>query len=400
MNEKKIKVAHFIWWIPHYRVSIFRRLSQNPNLDFRIYAGTNTQVIGGTKIASAEETGRIEGINWYPLKKSLRIGFPKKIFEWQPEAIKIACREKYDAVICFGGRSLSNIFVKIICRIRGIPLIEWGMGIRGPESGIKWFLKAQRAKLAHAHLIYGKFASDWYKTHGFKEDSVFTVRNSLDYEYQVKIKSEITREKITEIRERFRCVSHGDRLVFCSSRLENNKDLHLLIQAVKILKEKQRNVKALLIGSGDLKQTLVELAQKEQVQDRLIFWGPCYDERILGEMISACELCVVPGALGLTAMHSMVYGIPVLTRENTSYLHGPEVEAVIENKTGGFYRHGDVAHLAQRIEEMLYPEPAKNRMSENCMKMIQENFTPAYQERVIIQCLNYVLPDEKKIPVP
>ena len=53
-----------------------------------------------------------------------------------------------------------------------------------------------------------------------------------------------------------------------------------------------------------------------------------------------------------------------------------------------------------RMEKLLYPVPAKEQMSRACMKMIDANYTPQYQERVVIQALNRVLPGHKQIPLP
>ena len=53
-----------------------------------------------------------------------------------------------------------------------------------------------------------------------------------------------------------------------------------------------------------------------------------------------------------------------------------------------------------KMELMLWINPCKPRMSEACKKMIDTYYTPQYQERVIIQALNYVLPKEKTIPLP
>ena len=99
-------------------------------------------------------------------------------------------------------------------------------------------------------------------------------------------------------------------------------------------------------------------------------------------------------------MHSLVYGTPILTRQNTAYEHGPEVEAVIEGKTGRYFRDNDVDDLVDKMEAMLYPVTCREAMSEACKKMIDTYYTRKYQEGVIVQALNYVLPKEKQIPLP
>lgn len=396
--NKKAKIAHIIWWIPHYRVSIFRRLCQHQGMDFTVYAGDNTQVVGGNCVASANEVGEMEGIKWKQLK-SVRIKhWPFKDYEWQPEAVKLVLTEDLDAVIFLGGHSLSNILAKFICRFRGIKVIDWGMGVRGPEKKIKWFFRKLQGKLAQARLIYGKFASDWYIQNGFKKERVFTVRNSLNYEEHLKIRKYLSKDNIQEIRTKLGITTDQSRLIFYSGRLQKNKELDVLIDSIKIFDIKGLDVKAILIGDGQEENKLKEYAKKVGVFDKIIFYGANYNEETLGKLIMASDLCVVPGAIGLTAIHSMVFGVPVLTHENKFYVHGPEVEAIIEGKTGGFFRRNDPNDLAIKIEKLLYPRPAKEIMSAECMKVVDDSFNPFYQEKIIVKCLNSVLPPGKQIP--
>jgi hypothetical protein len=39
-------------------------------------------------------------------------------------------------------------------------------------------------------------------------------------------------------------------------------------------------------------------------------------------------------------------------------------------------------------------------MSAACKEIIDKYYTPEYQERIVVQALNYCLPPEKRIPVP
>lgn len=398
--QKRVKVAKMIWLIPHYRVPIFRRLSQNPNMDFTIYAGDNTQLIGGAKVASASEVGEIEGVNWSCLESHRIKGPLFKDYEWQPGAVKVIWKEDFDAVICFGNKSLSNWLIRIICKLRDIPIIEWSHGVLRPESGLKWAFRKFYMKWAKAHLMYGNFARDFYITHGFKDEEVFVVYNSLDYDKQVAIRESITDDDIRQTREKFGVSGPEDRLLFLSGRLNKKYKLPLLLDGLKRMKQRGRNVKLVLIGSGSEEEKLHDKVREDGIEDRVVFYGACYDESVVGKIILSSDLCVVTGWIGLTAMHSLVYGVPVLTRDNTAWLHRPEIEAVSEGKTGRYFRGDDVEDLVEKMEEMLYPQPCKNEMAGNCMEIIDKYYNPAYQEKVIIQALNYVLPDEKQIPLP
>jgi len=45
------KIVHFIWWIPHFRVPIFKKLSKNSHMQFKIVAGDNSTTWGGGRLA-------------------------------------------------------------------------------------------------------------------------------------------------------------------------------------------------------------------------------------------------------------------------------------------------------------------------------------------------------------
>jgi len=269
-----------------------------------------------------------------------------------------------------------------------------------PERRLKWWIRKTYLKLANAHLLYGSWARDWYASHGFKKEQLFIVHNSLNHAEQVRIRESITADDIKQVREKFGLIGPQDRLLFHSGRLELKKNLPLLFDALKELKNAGRMIKLVIIGGGSEEQRLRNMVKEKGIDDRVIFYGVCYDEAEVGKIISASDLCVVPGVTGLIAMHSFVFGTPILTRDNSAWLHGPEVEIVIEGKTGRFFRDGDLNDLVTKMQEMLYPVPWKEKMAEACKNIIDTQYTPEYQERIIIEAINYCLPPRKRILVP
>lgn len=398
-KSAKPKIYHFIWWIPHYRTGIFSRLSQNPHIEFNVVAGDNSQVWGGAHVTSASEAGKADSINWQRVE-SMRIQGPLfHGYEWQGESVKIICREKPDAVICHGNKSISNFLIRMICRFRRIPLLEWSQGVRGPEKQWKWILRRYIYLCwAKGHLLYGSFARDWYASHGFNQSRLFVVNNSLDYDQQVKIRERITPADIRNTRYEFGLNQPDSRLVFYSGRLEKDRRIAWLIKAIKHFKQKGKEVKLVLIGGGREEAYLKQCALSEELGHEVVFYGPCFEEEALGRIMMASDLCVVPGHVGLICMHSMVYGTPVFTCKNTLLIHAPEVEAIREGVTGAFYREGDFADFLRKLDALLYPVSCKSRMREGCMEVIDKYYNPEYQEKIIIQALNSVLPPSKQIP--
>lgn len=391
----RVKVKMLIWSIPSYRAPIFRHLSQSPSMDFEVWAGDDPGAIDGARVPCANEVGQADGIRWRRLK-SRRLRWPRN-YEWQPGAVVLAIKEDFDVLLCQGNKSLSNWLIWGVCRLRGIPVINWTIGVMGPESGLKWTIRKILLRCMNAHMLYGRYARAFFAEHGLRRDRLFIIHNSLDYNKQVSLRNALTPSDLQAQRVRFGVTGPDDRLLFHTGRLEKKKNLSVLLKAIKKLKEEGRRIVVVIIGDGRERDRWRKEAQEDGIGDQAIFYGPCYEEETVGPIIAASDLAVVPGVTGLIAMHSMVYGTPILTRDNSARLHGPEVEAVIEGQTGGFFRDGDVEDLTRKMEAMLYPVSCKETMREACMKIIDEEYNPTYQERVVIQAINSVVPEERRI---
>jgi hypothetical protein len=91
-------------------------------------------------------------------------------------------------------------------------------------------------------------------------------------------------------------------------------------------------------------------------------------------------LTVSPGKVGLTAMHSMAYGTPVISH-NTFDHQMPEVEAIVPGVTGDYFAEGSSEDLARVIAKWFDTHPTKPERE--CIDRIEAEFTPAFQRQVI-----------------
>lgn len=399
-SPRRVKVVMLMWWIPHYRAPIFRQLSQSPQLDFVVWAGNNRLMFNGQEVATAQDAGVADGINWRPVRSHRFRRWPLRDFEWQPETIKLAWREDIDVLIIHGIKSLSNWIVRVICKLRRIPLVEWSHGVVRPMPRWKWRVRKLYMKWADAFLFYGQYACDRFVAEGFAAERIFRINNSLDYEKQVAIRDSLTEDMIRETRESFGVRDTDQRLIIHCGRLRPGKTLRLLIDAIRRLKDQGRKVVTVIVGDGPEESGLRRYVEQCELTDRVIFCGAVYDENKLGRIISASDLCVVPASIGLTAMHSMVYGTPVLTCENSGWVQGPEFDAVVDGETGILFRWKDLDDLVQKMDAALYPVPCKPEMAQACQDIIAREFTPAYQETVVLKVINALVPEHKKVRVP
>lgn len=104
-------------------------------------------------------------------------------------------------------------------------------------------------------------------------------------------------------------------------------------------------------------------------------------------MIMSANVTVSPGKVGLTAMHSLAYGTPVITHDNFD-AQMPEYEAIFPGKTGDFFRREDSADLARLIKIWtLKGDIRTDQEREACYEVIEKRYNPELQRKVIESAL-------------
>lgn len=87
--------------------------------------------------------------------------------------------------------------------------------------------------------------------------------------------------------------------------------------------------------------------------------------------------------MGLTAIHSLSYGTPVITHSNYER-QIPEFEIIKLGKNGLFFEENDVNSMSDTIKKWLETHPVKNeKLIEECYKIIDEKYNPYYQISVL-----------------
>lgn len=259
----------------------------------------------------------------------------------------------------------------------------WSHGWYGKESTIKAFVKKLFFKVADGVFLYGNYAKNLMIQEGFDEKKLFTIHNCLDHDTQVSLRNTI--EQTTFYEEHF--LNSHPVLIFIG-RLTPVKRLDLLIEAVAMLKKQNLIFNIVFVGDGTERSSLESLIKKEQLEDTTWFYGACYDEKTNAELLFNADLCVAPGNVGLTAMHSMVFGTPVLTHNDFRW-QMPEFEAIIEGETGCFFEKDNVWSLCDAIKRWFEMKMDKREgVREACYKEIDENWTPEFELNVLKKNLN------------
>ena len=143
------------------------------------------------------------------------------------------------------------------------------------------------------------------------------------------------------------------------------------------------NPHIVFIGEGEDRIKLSSLVTKYGITERAWFYGACYDERTNAELLYNADLCVIPGDIGLTAIHAMTMGIPVISHNCFKY-QGPEFESIIPGRTGDFFEYDNVDDLAHCISQWFATKRnAREQVRQACYAEIDKHWNPYYQLKVL-----------------
>lgn len=168
----------------------------------------------------------------------------------------------------------------------------------------------------------------------------------------------------------------------------------MLLRTCKFINDtNDKNVNLLIIGDGEEKENLEKYAAENLSKENVKFYGSCYDEDIIGKFFSQASLCVSPGNVGLTAIHSLSYGTPICTHNNFEN-QGPEAEAIVDGKTGFYFEENNVQDLCNKTLQWITEHPSKSKeLINDCYRIIDEYYNPYFQEKVFLNLA------QKKTPI-
>lgn len=125
-----------------------------------------------------------------------------------------------------------------------------------------------------------------------------------------------------------------------------------MVTAAAQLKAQGIETNLVFVGADSENVGIDKLAAEAGVADSVWLYGPCYDDKQLAELFYNAAVCVSPGNVGLTAIHALSFGCPVVTHNNLPW-QGPEFECIKAGVTGDFFRQYDADDLTRVVSKWL-----------------------------------------------
>lgn len=353
---------------PRYREAIYRFIDREYDCDW-YFGPTKTDI----KEMDTSQLKRVSFFNTY--------GNACRMY-WKRGIIRLLFKKEYQTFFMLAeSRSLTDYLFLWLAR-RFFPkkkVYIWTHGWYGKESRIEGTLKLWMFRQVSGGIfLYGNYAKNLLVDKGFPEEKLFVIHNSLHYDLQKDLRRIISDSDIYQ--------SHfGNKapvLVFIG-RLLFAKRLDLLLEAMIALKNQGETYNIVLVGEGEARKDLEAITKECGLENTIWFYGACYDEKTNAELIYNADLCVSPGSVGLTAIHAMTFGCPVISH-NEFKCQGPEFESIRPGITGDFFKRGDVHSIADVISHwFLEHKTRREEVRKACYEEIDERWNPYYQMDVI-----------------
>ncbi len=357
-----MKIALIFRHASHYRISIYDKIDKTFNSDFYFSVNPHADL----KMISEDSLNNIK----YTLTEyNLLFGF------YYLKGMNNISVRKYDYIIIAGDiRDVSSWLLLLRSYITKSKVILWTHGWYGKENFIIKIAKKIYYSFAFKILVYGEYAKNLLILNSVNSEKIEVIYNSLGNKESISTTHNLGKSKYYS-----NLFENDFNTIIFIGRLTKVKKLNILIQSIEMLKQYGLNLNLYIIGGGEVHDELNNLVKDLGLNSNVKFHGESYNENFIAQAIYDADLCVSPGNVGLTAIHSMSYGTPVATH-NDFKNQMPEFEIIVENKTGFFFEKDSIESLSESIKNWFDKYPTKNSVIQHsCLEAVSKRYNSDYQ---------------------
>jgi glycosyltransferase involved in cell wall biosynthesis len=376
---KKTNILLFQRLIPHYRVPLFKKLYDELGI-----VVCHSRARKGASLKGQQELD-------FPTISLPRIYIGKAPTSMVQCLLPTLFNQKPRVVITeFSLQYLTFWWLLLLRPFFGYKLVVWTHGVKSKELLHPFTTFRSKIQLwvyerAQAVILYSEPNKEILAQHIKRPEKLFVANNTLDTEKLDEICKELANKGKTLVKKQLD-FTHPYNLVFIG-RLLKRKRLDLLFEAFQSVQH-QFDVGLHIIGDGP-EEEMVRTITKNHTA--IHYHGAIHDLQLSSTYLFAFDLMVMPGYVGLSAVHAMALGCPVLTCKQGEYgpYHGPEA-AYIKNQINGLLCDYNSDAIASEITMLLNNPDLLQPMSVSARKTIQEEASLDKFVSGFEQAVNYV----------
>lgn len=339
--DEKIGVDIFQPIVPEYRKALFDGVAKNSCFNVGIQASRSLSPFDFSVPLNRmaydydHEFLRLKGVVW------------QKRFQF-----KYAKKRGDVVVICGDLHQLSSLWIAFRAKLNGFGVVWWGHHVSACAK--TWAVQIRLVVIrifADCVLCYTDTGINFFLKHGFSKNRVFATGNTLD----LKAIEDARNHWLENGRlERFKTKNniHGKRVLLFSSVLRSKTQLDVLIRALPMIEKKYPDICCVVVGEGELLFPCQKLASELKVAEKIRWLGRIHEQSLLAPWFLSAQAFVYPGAVGLSIVHAMAYGLPVIVNKNIQG-HGPEYVLFEDRENGLGFEEEGIESLAGQVNSLL-----------------------------------------------
>lgn len=280
--------------------------------------------------------------------------------EWQVGALAQPIRRGDTVVVPGAPRGLSNLLLLLKARLAGARTLWWGQYWSSTSHPLRFAIRLMLMRLADALIFYTDDEVEAYRVGPGRNERrpVFALNNGIDV------------EPVAARRAPYVPAEREGAVLFLG-RLTDKAEVGLLIEA--LADPALADLVVHIVGDGEMREALQRQARDLGVDARIHWHGGTVDEDRIAEVANRCRLFVYPGAVGLSLIHAMAYGLPAVVH-NDRRRHMPEIAAFRDGVTGRSFVREDVPDLARCLASLLTDAPLLERFSKHGVEVTATRF--------------------------
>lgn len=282
----------------------------------------------------------------------------------------------FDVLVFTGNpRVVSSVALSVIARLFRKKIIVWGHVRTAGSDGWSRRLRLYWWFMFPTALTYTEQEILELENCGYR-GRVISINNGVDYHLITENFSAIGLT-IDPLKRLEAC-----RILTCCRLIDKNK-IGELIDAVGDVVPEFDGLRCDIIGDGPLRSLFAEKVKQLGLENIIFFHGAIYDESQLAPLFNSATFLVHPGAIGLSALHSLCYSVPIVTHDNPRE-HMPEFSVLRDSENSVLYASG--ACLADVLRQILSIDQAKYiQLVSTSSQMVRERYNARVMARRFLE---------------
>jgi len=315
-----------------------------------------------------KETHRIEnGVHLHAISRYYPLYSGKRRSIKEAVMFAFACfkliREDFDVIDVDHMPYFVLFSTKVVCILKRKKLIAswhevWGREYwreyLGGLGNIAYIIEKLSVLMPNEIISVSNHTTNKLKNNLKFKKKIYTIPNGNDF------------EKIQEIKS-----SRRKSDVIFAGRLLSHKNVDILIKSIKLIKEKNPEIKSLIIGDGPEKKRLEVLAQKLNLEKNIKFLGFLENNDDVYALIKSSKVFVLPSTregFGIVVIEANACGIPVITVDHKDN----SARDLIEEGRNGFICQLDEEEIKKRIIKILINNSSREMQKKVCMDLAKK----------------------------